>query len=132
TSSTDVDTDVLVNITSGKVRLLFEMPFSQRTNTFVSEVLRAAEVLGKRRGPPPEFSWLLPYQNSASSSNEGELATLGQNNPASGPDNLDAVSLGDVSVDVMQTPPAPSLDPAISITDNSSVHVRCLCMVKFD
>lgn len=57
---------------------------------------------------------------------------MGQNNPASGPDNLDAVSLGDVSVDVMQTPPAPSLDPAISITDNSSLHVRCLCMVKFD
>lgn len=122
TSSTDVDTDVLVNITSGKVRLLFEMPFSQRTNTFVSEVLRAAEVLGKRRGPPPEFSWLLPYQNYASSSNDGEPTTLGHNNPASGPDNLDAVSLGDVSVDVMQTPPAPFLDPAISITDNSSVH----------
>ncbi|XP_047482495.1 inositol polyphosphate 5-phosphatase OCRL-like isoform X2 [Penaeus chinensis] len=57
--------------------------------------LKCEIVLGKRRGPPPEFSWLLPYQNSASSSNEGELATLGQNNPASGPDNLDAVSLGD-------------------------------------
>lgn len=38
-----MDTDVLVNITSGKVRLLFEMPFSQRTNAFVSEILRAAE-----------------------------------------------------------------------------------------
>lgn len=47
TSSTDVDTDVLVNVTSGKLRILFEMPFGQRTNTFVSEILRAAEG-GKR------------------------------------------------------------------------------------
>ncbi|CAL4061657.1 unnamed protein product, partial [Meganyctiphanes norvegica] len=81
TSTTDVDTDVLVNISSGKVRLLFEMPFSQRTNTFVSEVLRAAEVVGKRRGVPPTFSWLQPYM-PGNSSNPGTGASTPQNSAA--------------------------------------------------
>ncbi|KAG7153258.1 Inositol polyphosphate 5-phosphatase OCRL-like, partial [Homarus americanus] len=127
TSSTDVDTDVLVNITSGKVRLLFEMPFSQRTNTFVSEVLRAAEVISKRRGPPPEFTWLLPYhQNSPNdTSSARDSGSTGPTTPASGPlDSLapDAISPDDVSVDVAQVPPSPYLDPAISNTDSNSLH----------
>ncbi|XP_071521697.1 inositol polyphosphate 5-phosphatase OCRL [Panulirus ornatus] len=126
TSSTDVDTDVLVNITSGKVRLLFEMPFSQRTNTFVSEVLRAAEVISKRRGPPPEFTWLSPYhQNSTSNTTHvRDLASTGPAMPTSGPDGLvpDVVSFGDVNVDTTQIQSSPYLDPTISNTDNSSVH----------
>ncbi|XP_045610419.1 inositol polyphosphate 5-phosphatase OCRL isoform X2 [Procambarus clarkii] len=126
TSSTDVDTDVLVNITSGKVRLLFEMPFSQRTNTFVSEVLRAAEVISKRRGPPPEFAWLLPYQQSSSSntSNARDLTELGLSVPATSSDTLapDTISLGDVAVDVGHIPPSPYLDPVFNNTDSSSLH----------
>ena len=81
TSSTDVDTNVLVNITSGKVRLLFEMPFSQQTNTFVSDLLRATEVIGKYKGPPPEFSWLKQYKNQKDSS--GTNATSPQSTDAS-------------------------------------------------
>nr|XP_053649458.1 inositol polyphosphate 5-phosphatase OCRL-like isoform X2 [Cherax quadricarinatus] len=121
----DVDTDVLVNITSGKVRLLFEMPFSQRTNTFVSEVLRAAEVISKRRGPPPEFTWLLPYhQSSSSNTSARETADMRLSVPATCSDGVagDAVSPRDVSVDVAQIPPTPYLDPALSNADNSSLH----------
>ncbi|KAK4295648.1 hypothetical protein Pmani_031812 [Petrolisthes manimaculis] len=125
TSSLDVDTDVLVNITSGKVRLLFEMPFSQRTNAFVSEILRAAEVVSKRRGPPPEFAWLQPYQKSSTSSQDPA-------SPGSAPttaDTLDglggdAVSLGDVSVDICQNLSSTYPDPANCNTENSSVHTE--------
>ncbi|KAK7080496.1 hypothetical protein SK128_017628 [Halocaridina rubra] len=123
TSSTDVHTDVLVNITSGKIRLLFEMPFSQRTNTFVSEVLRAAEVISKRRGPPPEFAWLSPYQASASSSNQGNTNSLsGQGTPVNGqetaypPATATLVDLGD---DVPNAANSPYLDPSSDITDNN-------------
>lgn len=123
TSSTDVDTDVLVNITSGKIRLLFEMPFSQRTNTFVSEVLRAAEVLSKRRGPPPEFAWLAPYRSSATS-NQSDASSTGMTTPVNGPENTfsDATAtLVDLGGDMPQTPPSPYLDPSVNMTDNSSV-----------
>lgn len=98
TSSTDVDTDVLVNITSGKVRILFEMPFSQRTNAFVSEILRAAEVISKRRGPPPEFTWLLPYhQHCSNGPQEKDTASTASTVVAGDLDSLatDAPSLGD-------------------------------------
>lgn len=45
--------------------------------------------------------------------------------PTSGPDNLvpDVFNLGDVNVDTAQIPSSPYLDPTISNTDNSSVHV---------
>ncbi|XP_063845659.1 inositol polyphosphate 5-phosphatase OCRL-like isoform X4 [Scylla paramamosain] len=126
TSSTDVDTDVLVNITSGKLRILFEMPFSQRTNSFVSEILRAAEVIGKRRGPPPEFTWLQPYQQSSSNGlqQEKDTSSTASTVLAGDVDSLapDARSLGDVSVDVAQTPPSPSLHPAVSNAETSSLH----------
>lgn len=89
TSTTDVDTDVLVNISSGKLRLLFEMPFSQRTNTFVSEVLRAAEVVSKRRGAPPTFTWLQPYM-SGSSSNPSTGASTPLESAAATPSSPEA------------------------------------------
>lgn len=125
TSSTDVDTDVLVNVTSGKLRILFEMPFGQRTNTFVSEILRAAEVIGKRRGPPPEFTWLQPYQQSSSNGpQEKDTVSTASTVAAGDLDSLapDAASLGDVSVDVAQTSPPPYLHPAVSNAESSSLH----------
>ncbi|XP_068249219.1 inositol polyphosphate 5-phosphatase OCRL isoform X1 [Palaemon carinicauda] len=122
TSSTDVDTDVLVNITWGKIRLLFEMPFSQRTNTFVSEVLRAAEVLSKRRGPPPEFAWLSPYQSAATNANPPDA---GLSTPVNSPENnlgdgtATLVDIGDVPP---RSPPSPYLDPSVTLTDSSSMQ----------
>ncbi|XP_076049020.1 type II inositol 1,4,5-trisphosphate 5-phosphatase-like isoform X2 [Oratosquilla oratoria] len=80
----DVATDVLVNISCGKVRLLFEMPFGSRTNTFVSEVLRAAEVVSKRRGGPPNFTWLQDYLPN---SNTGTSNTQQQGSSGNGSGN---------------------------------------------
>lgn len=101
------------------------MPFSQRTNAFVSEILRAAEVISKRRGPPPEFTWLLPYhQHCSNGPQEKDTASTASTVVAGDLDSLatDAPSLGDVSVDVDQTPPSPSLHPAVSNAESSSVH----------
>lgn len=54
--------DVYVKVTSQKVKLLFELPFSPRTNAFVTEVSRAIEAFALRIEPFPGFSWLKAYQ----------------------------------------------------------------------
>ncbi|XP_013775252.1 inositol polyphosphate 5-phosphatase OCRL-1-like isoform X1 [Limulus polyphemus] len=63
TSGIDVfaGADVYVKVTYQKQKLLFELPFSPRTNTFVAEVTRAAEASSLRVGPPPSFTWLQAY-----------------------------------------------------------------------
>ncbi|KAJ9583804.1 hypothetical protein L9F63_021854, partial [Diploptera punctata] len=53
--------DVYVNISSHKLKLLFEMVPGVKTSNFVGEIFRAIEVFTKRRGPPPEFQWLHKY-----------------------------------------------------------------------
>lgn len=58
--------DVYVN--SRKLKLLFKMIPSIKTNNFVSEIMRSMEDLTKRRDPPPEFQWLHKYSGSNTSS----------------------------------------------------------------
>ncbi|XP_049792520.1 inositol polyphosphate 5-phosphatase OCRL isoform X1 [Schistocerca nitens] len=53
--------DVYVNISSYKLKLLFEMVPGVKTSNFVGELFRVMEVYSKRRGPPPEFQWLRKY-----------------------------------------------------------------------
>lgn len=43
TSESTAETEVLVRLKSEKVKLKVEMPFSQQTNTFVSDMLKAVE-----------------------------------------------------------------------------------------
>lgn len=57
--------DVYVNISSRKLKLLFEMIPGFKTNNFVSDLMRSMEALSKRRGPPPEFQWLHKYSGSS-------------------------------------------------------------------
>lgn len=92
-------------------------------------VLLVFAVIGKRRGPPPEFSWLLPYhQNSSNGPQEKDTVSTASTVAAGDLDSLapDAASLGDVSVDVAQTPSPPYLNPAVNNAETSSVHVRQL------
>ncbi|XP_063218257.1 type II inositol 1,4,5-trisphosphate 5-phosphatase [Bacillus rossius redtenbacheri] len=65
----DIDTDskhqdgsdVYVNISSRKLKLLFEMIPGLKTSNFVGELFRVIEVFTKKRGPPPDFRWLQKY-----------------------------------------------------------------------
>ncbi|XP_054269652.1 inositol polyphosphate 5-phosphatase OCRL-like [Macrosteles quadrilineatus] len=50
-----------VYITSRKLKLLFEMVPGNKTSNFVSEVLRAIDLLGKKRNGSQDFSWLNKY-----------------------------------------------------------------------
>lgn len=54
-------TDVYVNITSHKVKLLFEMVPGMKTSNFVGELYRCIEQVGKKRGGAPDFQWLTKY-----------------------------------------------------------------------
>lgn len=86
-------------------------------------------VIGKRRGPPPEFTWLQPYQQSSSNGpQEKDTVSTASTVAAGDLDSLapEAASLGDVSVDVAQTSPPPYLHPAVSNAESSSLHVRLL------
>ncbi|KAJ1528351.1 hypothetical protein ONE63_006771 [Megalurothrips usitatus] len=64
--------DVYVNISSRKLKLLFEMIPGIKTNNFVSEIMRSMEALMKLRGPPPEFQWLHKYSGSTSNRNSAD------------------------------------------------------------
>ncbi|PNF30047.1 hypothetical protein B7P43_G05343 [Cryptotermes secundus] len=74
--------DVYVNISSHKLKLLFEMVPGIKTSNFVGEIFRAIEVFTKRRGPPPEFQWLHKYAVGA-----GSLSNSGSGSSWSGMDN---------------------------------------------
>ncbi|KAK7791378.1 hypothetical protein R5R35_007912 [Gryllus longicercus] len=58
--------DVYVNISSRKLKLLFELVPGVKTSNFVGEIFRAIEVFTKRRGPPPDFHWLQKYTGNMS------------------------------------------------------------------
>uniref|UniRef100_A0A6A7FUV4 phosphoinositide 5-phosphatase n=2 Tax=Hirondellea gigas TaxID=1518452 RepID=A0A6A7FUV4_9CRUS len=70
---------LILNLSSARHKLLFEMTFSQRTSTFVSEVLKAAEGVSKRKAPTPEFTWLKPYLANTSS---GSSSAIPSNKPS--------------------------------------------------
>ncbi|XP_046393866.1 inositol polyphosphate 5-phosphatase OCRL [Ischnura elegans] len=89
-----VASDVFVNISSRKLKLLFEMPSGSRTGEFVSEVFRAIEVSTKRRGPPPEFKWLHKYippsnRNSGSFNMDGSIVEVVNKSPSGQPGDAD-------------------------------------------
>lgn len=50
--------DVYMNITSRKLRLVFEMKLGEATSSLVSEIFRAIEVYQTAKNPPTEFSWI--------------------------------------------------------------------------
>ncbi|KAB7499170.1 Inositol polyphosphate 5-phosphatase OCRL-1, partial [Armadillidium nasatum] len=49
---------VLVNLSTGEMKFVFEMPFSEQTNSFVSDIYKSTEAV---KSLTPEFSWLNPY-----------------------------------------------------------------------
>nr|CAD7404135.1 unnamed protein product [Timema cristinae] len=53
--------DVYVNISSCKLKLLFEMVPGIKTSNFVAEIFRSIEVFTRHRGPLPEYQWLHKY-----------------------------------------------------------------------
>ncbi|PSN44843.1 Inositol polyphosphate 5-phosphatase OCRL-1 [Blattella germanica] len=75
--------DVYVNISSRKLKLLFEMVPCLKTSNFVGEIFRAIEVFTKRRGPPPEFQWLHKYLTGAGGQRNSGGSWSGMENPSS-------------------------------------------------
>ncbi|XP_047735563.1 inositol polyphosphate 5-phosphatase OCRL isoform X2 [Hyalella azteca] len=71
---------ILLSLSSSRHQLLFEMTFSQKTNIFVSEVMKAAEGVSKRKAPTPEFTWLKPYLNNSASSGSSKPSAAGDHN----------------------------------------------------
>ncbi|XP_011706727.1 PREDICTED: inositol polyphosphate 5-phosphatase OCRL-1-like, partial [Wasmannia auropunctata] len=50
--------DIYMNITSRKLRLIFEMKLGEATSSLVSEIFRAIEVYQTAKSPAAEFSWI--------------------------------------------------------------------------
>jgi len=75
--------DVFVNISSRKLKLLFEMVPGIKTSNFVGEIFRAIEVFTKRRRPPPEFQWLHKYAPSVGGHHNSGNNLPGMDNPTS-------------------------------------------------
>ncbi|RZF39005.1 hypothetical protein LSTR_LSTR015773 [Laodelphax striatellus] len=68
--------DIFVNVTSKKIKLLFEMVPGSKTSDFVSNLFRATDQVGKKRGGFPEFHWLSKY-NSGSAQPHDEKEEIG-------------------------------------------------------
>lgn len=67
------DGDIYMNITSRKLRLIFEMKLGEATSSLVSEIFRAIEVYQTGKSPAAEFSWIEKLTRSTRS-----LASAGQ------------------------------------------------------
>ncbi|XP_071643159.1 inositol polyphosphate 5-phosphatase OCRL isoform X2 [Temnothorax longispinosus] len=50
--------DIYMNITSRKLRLIFEMKLGEATSSLVSEIFRAIEMYQTAKSPAAEFSWI--------------------------------------------------------------------------
>ncbi|XP_075217089.1 oculocerebrorenal syndrome of Lowe [Lycorma delicatula] len=70
-------TDVYVNITSKKLKLLFEMIPGMKTSNFVGDLFRAIDYVGKKRGGTQEFQWLSKYNLNATNTNASNVTTAG-------------------------------------------------------
>ncbi|KAG8227603.1 hypothetical protein J437_LFUL008439 [Ladona fulva] len=113
-----VATDVFVNISSRKLKLLFEMPSGSRTGEFVSEVFRAIEVSTKRRGPPPEFKWLQKYippsnRNSGSFKMDGSVDSVAKS-PSGQPGDSDDFITKVYGIETQNQKSEVALDPTPS------------------
>ncbi|XP_072161550.1 inositol polyphosphate 5-phosphatase OCRL [Bemisia tabaci] len=63
-------TEVYFNISSKKTKLLFEMKKDLKTNSFISELVKAVDASTKRRMQQQDFLWLNKYQKKSGSSQD--------------------------------------------------------------
>lgn len=64
--------DVYMNITSRKLRLIFEMKLGEATSSLVSEIFRAIEVYQTAKNSAIEFAWIEKLTRSARSLTDAE------------------------------------------------------------
>ncbi|XP_070165957.1 type II inositol 1,4,5-trisphosphate 5-phosphatase isoform X4 [Polyergus mexicanus] len=65
--------NIYMNVTSRKLRLIFEMKLGEATSSLVSEIFRAIEVYQTGKSPAAEFSWIEKLTRSTRS-----LASVGK------------------------------------------------------
>ncbi|XP_066583845.1 uncharacterized protein Ocrl [Prorops nasuta] len=69
-------TDVYLNVTSRKLRLVFEMKPGVGTSTLVSEIFRAIEVYQKAKSPAAEYIWIQKLTGSTRSLNSEDMSNV--------------------------------------------------------